>query len=172
MRDGERAVRPVGWLERAAAVALVAAAAAAVIASVRLGSACSAGEDLLAELRARTDRRVAAERSQIQGALAAAARGERAAARREAEAAAVNLADNSQLHLLLAGLYREEGQAARALREYRRAFELVRDYADRRSPQFVGPGLATWLREQRSALGGAALGDLHFLSRALAGGCS
>ena len=91
---------------------------------------------------------------------------------REAEATLGALEGNSQLHLLLAGLYREGGALAPALREYRRACELLREYADRHSPRFIGPGLAPWLREVRPLLEGAALGDLRYLERALAGGCS
>lgn len=172
MRGGG-AARRTDWLEGAVAVALAIVSVFAVIAAVRLGAAAGSGtEDLLAGLRARTERRVAAERDQIRPALEAAVRGEFAAARREAEAALGRLEGNSQLHLFLAGAYREGGEAAPALREYRRAFELVRDYTDRRSPQYVGPGLGRWLREARPALSGAALADLHYLERALAGGCS
>jgi hypothetical protein len=172
MRGGT-AVRRSDRLERAVAAALVVVVAAAVIAAVRLGSAAGrGGEDLLAELRARTARRVAAEREQIRPALDAVARGDLAEARRETEAALGRLEGNSQLRLLLAGLHREGGAAAPALREYRRAVELVRDYADRRSPQFIGAGLAPWMRQVRPALAGAGLADLHYLERALAGGCS
>jgi len=161
------------WFERVVAAALVIAASAAVIAAVRLGAAAgTGGDDLLAELRARIERRVSAERDQIRPALEAAVRGERELARREAEAALGGLAGNSQLHLLLAGVYRAGGAAASALREYRRAVELLRDYTDQRSPQFIGAGLAPWLREVRPVLSGPALGDLHYLQRALAGGCS
>jgi tetratricopeptide (TPR) repeat protein len=173
MRDRGTAAQGSDWLERAVAAALVLFALAAALAAVRLGSAAGCGgDDLLADLRARTERRVTAERDQIRPALEAAARGERERARREAEAALGGLPGNSQLHLLLAGVYREGGQTAPALREYRRAFELLRDYADRHSPRFVGAGLAPWLREVRPATSGAARGDLHYLERALAGGCS
>ncbi len=172
MRDGGAAQRP-DWLGSAAATALVLVVVYAVIAAVRLGAAAgSGGEDLLAGLRARTERRVAAERDQIRPALEAIVRGELAAARREAEAVLGRYEGNSQLHLLLAGVYREGGEAAPALREYRRAFDLVRDYTDRRSPQFIGAEMRSWLREVRPALSGAALADLHYLERALAGGCS
>ena len=173
MGGGGRAARRLDWLERAVAAVLVIVALAAVIAAVRLGAAAGVGgEDLLAELRARTERRVAAERDQIRPALAAAVQGEREEARRDAEAALKGLAGNSQLHLLLAGVYRDDGAIAPALREYRRAVELLRDYTDRRSPQFIGAGLTPWLREVRPVITGAALGDLHYLQRALAGGCS
>ena len=173
MRDGGTAAGHSDWLDRTVAAALVIVALAAVIAAVRLGSAAgTAGDDLLAEMRARTERRVSAECDQIRPALAAAVRGEREAARREAEAAVGGLADNSQLHLLLAGVYRDAGATAPALREYRRAVELLRDYTDRRSPRFIGAGLAPWLRDVRPGLEGPALGDLHYLERALAGGCS
>ena len=173
MRGGDRVAQRSGWFELAIAAALVFVSLAAVIAAVRLGSAAGrSGDDILAELRARTARRVAAEREQIRPALEAAIRGERALARREAEAALGGLADNSQLHLLLAGLYREDGAAAPALREYRRAVELLRDYADRRSPQFIGAGLVPWMRQVRPALSSAGLADLRYLERALAGGCS
>jgi len=173
MRDGGTVAQRSDWLERATAAALLVVALAAVIAAVRLGSAAgTAGEDLLAEMRARTERRVTAERDQIRTVLEVAGRGERELARREAEAALGGLEGNSQLHLLLAGAYRDGGVNAPALREYRRAVELLRDYTDRRSPQFIGAGLAPWLREVRPLLSGAALGDLHYLVRALAGGCS
>ena len=173
MQQGERPARRPGWLERATVAALLAAAAAAVVAAVRLGEASERGAgDLLAELRAATELRLASERAQIRTALDAAARGEQAAARREAEAVLARLDGNSQLHLLLAGAYRGEGEAPPALREYRRAVELVRDYTDRRSPRYIGAGLAPWLREVRPRVSGAALSDLHYLERALAGGCS
>ena len=173
MRDGGTVARRSDWLERAVAAALVIVALAAVIAAVRLGSAAgTSGEDLLGEVRARTQRRVTAERDQIRPALEAAARGEREVARREAEAALEGFGDNSQLHLLLAGIYREQGATALALRENRRAVEILRDYADWRSPLFIGIGLTLWLREVRPTVSGAALRDLHYLERALAGGCS
>ncbi|HWR98636.1 MAG TPA: hypothetical protein VN317_09480 [Candidatus Methanoperedens sp.] len=161
------------WLGRLVAAALLAAAASALILAGRLGLASgAAGDDLLAELRARTERRVAAERAQIGPALEAAVRGGDAAARREAEGVLARRGANSQLHLLLAGAYRREGETAPALREYRRAVELVRDYTDRRSPRYIGAGLGTWLRDVRPSLSGPALTDLHYLERALAGGCS
>jgi hypothetical protein len=173
MRGVGAAAGRSGWLGRAAAAGLVAAAAAATITAVRLGEAAGGGgDDLLAELRSRTARRVASEREQIRPVLEAVARGEIAAARNEAETALGRLGGNSQLHLLLAGLYRESGAAAPALREYRRAVELVRDYADRRAPQYIGAALAPWMSEVRPALAGVARADLHYLERALAGGCS
>jgi hypothetical protein len=160
-------------LERAVGAALVAVAAAAMISAIRLASASgSAGDELAAELRARTERRLEAEREQIRPPLEALARGDSTAARRAAEEAIGRLEGNSQLRLLLAGLHREAGAAAPALHEYRRAVELVRDYADRHSPRFIGAGLAPWMRQVRPSLSGAALADLHYLERALAGGCS
>jgi tetratricopeptide (TPR) repeat protein len=173
MGDGGAVALRSGWLDRIAAAALVVVSLAAVIAAVRLGRAAGTGaDDLLAELRSRTERRVTAEREQIRPALEAASRSERDAARREAEAALGGHEGNSQLHLLLAGVYRDDGAAAPALREYRRAVELLRDYADRRSPQFIGATLTPWLREVRPVVSGTALGDLRYLERALAGGCS
>ena len=173
MGDGVTAGKRSDWLEHAVAAALVTAALAAVIAAVRLGSAAgTGGANLVAELRTRTEQRVATERDRIRPALEAVARGEREVARREAEAALAGLAGNSQLHLLLAGVYRDSGATGAALREYRRAVELLRDYTDQRSPQFIGAGLAPWLREVRPLVSEAARGDLHYLERALAGGCS
>jgi hypothetical protein len=168
MRGGDTAGK--GWdrLDRATAAALLLAVAAALTAAVRLGVAAGAeGGELLARLRERTDRRVAAEREQLRPLLAGAGS--------EAERAAAALArfpDNSQLHLALAAARRERGEVAAALREYRRAVELVRDYADRRSPLAIGPVLSPWLRRVRPGLSGPALGDLHYLERALAGGCA
>lgn len=173
MREGGTAARRSDWLGRAAAGALVLLCLAAVSSAVRLGLAAGrSGDDLAAEMRVRIERRVSAERDQIRPAFEAVARGEREVARREAEAAVGGLEGNSQLHLLLAGVYRDGGATAPALREYRRAVELLRDYADRRSPQFIGAWLSPWLREVRPATTGAARGDLHYLERALAGGCS
>ena len=173
MRDARAAVAGrAGWLERLTVAALLAVAASAAILGGRLGAAGAEGGDLLAELRARTERRVAEERAQIGPALEAAVRSGEPGARGEAEAALGRLGANSQLHLLLAGAYRGEGEAPPALREYRRAVELVRDYTDRRSPRYIGAGLAPWLREVRPQVSGAALSDLHYLERALAGGCS
>jgi hypothetical protein len=76
------------------------------------------------------------------------------------------------LRLAIAAAHRERGETAAALHEYRRAFELVRDYADRRSPHSLAADLAPWLRQVRPRLTGPALGDLHYLERALAGGCA
>ena len=173
MREGSGTARRGDWLERTVVLALAVAAVAALASAVRLGAAAGVdGDGLVGELRTRTERRVTEERSQIRTALEAATRGEREPARREAEAALGRREGNSQLHLLLAGIYRDGGQLAPALREYRRAVELVRDYTDRRSPQYVGATLAPWLREVRPAVDGEALGDLRYLERALAGGCS
>jgi hypothetical protein len=173
MRVGGAAVKRRDWLAAATAGALVAVATIAAVAAVRLALASgSAGDDLVTELRARTARRLEAERDQIRPALEAEARGDAAGARRAAEEAVGRLEANSQLRLLLAGLYRDAGAPAPALREYRRAVELVRDYADRHSPQFIGPILSPWLRQVRPSLSGAALADLHYLERSLAGGCS
>lgn len=172
MRDGGE-VAATGWLERASAAALVVLAAAAVFAAVRLGADTGGqGEDLLAQLRAGTERRLALERDQIRPALAAVSRGEWQEARGEAAASLARFKDNSQLHLLLASLHRQDGAQAAALREYRRAVELVRDYADPRSPEFLGSSLAPWLSRLQPAVSGEALADLRFLQRALAGGCS
>jgi hypothetical protein len=173
MHDGGGPARGPDWLGRTAAVALVVVAAAAVTAAVRLGAASTAtGGDLLARLRAGTEQRVASERAQIRPALDAAASGKFDAALRQAEAALPGLEGNSQLHLFLAGQYRAAGRPGPALREYRRAVELVRDYAERRSPEFIGAELDPWLRRVRPAVSSADLGDLNFLTRALAGGCS
>lgn len=161
------------WLDRAVGAALALALAAAVTAAVRLGAAAGAdGGDLLAQTRARVDSRVAAERQQIQPILDAAAREGRGVAWTAAEASLGRLEGNSQLHLFVAAARRESGQTARALREYRRAVELLREYADRRSPHYIGEALAPWLREVRAQLPNPARGDLHYLERALAGGCS
>jgi tetratricopeptide (TPR) repeat protein len=169
MRGGGTTGR--GWdrLERGTAAALLLALAAALTAAVRLGSAAAAdGGELLARLRERTERRIAAEREQVRPLLA----GGGDAALAAAEAALGRLPENSQLHLALAAAYRERGAVPAALREYRRAVELVRDYADRRSPRAIGADLGPWLRRVRPSLSGRALADLHYLERALAGGCA
>lgn len=173
MRGGVSVTGGADWLGRAAAAALLAAALGALVVAARLGAAAGAdGADLLAELRLRSERRVAAEREQIRSVLDLAAGGDREGARREAEAALPRLDGNAQLHLFLAAAYRERAAVAPALHEYRRAVSLVRDLADRRSPLYIGATLAPWLRQVRPAVDGVALGDLHFLERSLAGGCT
>jgi hypothetical protein len=168
MRGGGTAAR--GWLEWATAAALLLAAAAALTIAVRLAAAAGSDEgELLARLHERTDRRVAGEREQLRPILAVGAPGNAA---RTATAALARFPDNSQLHLVAAAAHRERGDVAAALREYRRAVELVRDYADRRSPHSIGADLAPWLRHVRPELSGPALRDLYYLERALAGGCA
>ena len=173
MQGSGTTARRTDWLDRAALVTLLLAAAAALTAAVRLGvDAGVHGGDPREQVRAATERRVAAEREQIRPALEAEAGGDRSGACRTAEAALGRLGGNSQLHLFLAGVYRERGETAPALREYRRAVELLRDLADRRSPRFIGPSLSPWLRKLRASVAGRARSDLHYLERALAGGCS
>lgn len=173
MGTARRAAPRTGWLERASSAALAVVAVAALLVAVRIGAAAGLrSQDLLAELRAAAERRVAAERVQILTALEAAERGDARRAREEAETVLARLDGNSQLHLLLAGLYRDDGALAPALREYRRAVELVRDYTDRNSPLFIGAWLGPWLQQRQPALSGAPLADLRYLQRALAGGCS
>jgi hypothetical protein len=169
-------VRRPDLIDGVLGAALVLLSAGALVLSVRLGSGAGArGGDVLAELRARSEKRILTEREQIRPLIDAAARGEGAAARSGAETALERLAGNSQLHLLLAGQLREEGRVGPALRQYRRAVELSREYADRRSPYFIGHDLKAFLREAQPALEAAgnaeALGDLHALQRFLAGGC-
>jgi len=173
MAGGSGAGRGGDWLDRAAAAALVLVAAAALAAAVRIGAAAGAdGGELLARVRARTEQRLAEERGQIRAVLEAEAGGDRDGARRAAEAALGGLDGNSQLHLYLGSSYRAAGSSAPALREYRRAVELLRDYADRRSPQYIGASLGPWLRGLRGAVSGSARADLYYLERALAGGCA
>lgn len=181
-----RAVTRIGGidlLDAAAGGALALLAAVALLLAVELGTAAGVGGgELLAELRARSEKRVAQERGQIRGLLDLVAQGRRNEALRAGELALANAGDNSQLHLLLAEGYRERGQDAGALRAYRRAVELGRDYADRRSPHYLGTGFRDWVRgvkprlqrEAAAAVPGApeALRDLYFLERSLAGGCT
>lgn len=170
MRGGGTAQRRWDRLDRSTAAAFLVVVVAALSVAVRLGAAAGAdGGELLARLRERTERRVAAEREQLRPLLAA---GGGIESDREAAAALTRLPDNSQLRLVLAAAHRERGEVAAALREYRRAVELVRDYADRRSPHAIGAILTPWLRQVRPQLKGPALGDLYYLERALAGGCA
>ena len=173
MAARSRARRGWDWFDRSTAAALVLVGAAALAAAVRIGAA-AAGEsgDLLMRVRARTEQRVASERDQLRAVWEAEAGGDRDGARRAAEAALVALDGNSQLHLYLGGSYRAAGSPTRSLREYRRAVELLRDYADRRSPRYIGASLGPWLREIRGTVSGPARADLYYLERALAGGCA
>jgi tetratricopeptide (TPR) repeat protein len=156
-----------------AAAALVLIGIAALVTAVRIGAAAAREEgDLLAQVRARTEQRVAAERDQLRAVWEAEAGGDRDGARRVAEAALGGLDGNSQLHLYLGDSYRAAGSPAPALREYRRAVELLRDYTDRRSPRYIGTSLGPWLREIRGAVSGPVRADLYYLERALAGGCA
>jgi tetratricopeptide (TPR) repeat protein len=149
---------------------LLLVAAVALINAVRLGESAGAdGGELLARLRERTEQRIAGEREQVRSLVRDSRSADAAGA---AAAALARLPDNSQLRLNLAAGYRARGEVAAALREYRRAVELVRDYADRRSPHFIGGEIAPWLRRVRPQLSGAALADLYYLERALAGGCA
>ena len=167
MRGGGTAGRGWNRLDRTTAAALLLAVAAALTAAVRLGAAAGAdGGELLARLRERTERRLAAEREQLRSVLPG---GGGAAV---VTAALARYPENSQLRLALAAAHRERGEIPAALHEYRRAFELVRDYADRRSPHSLAADLGPWLRQVRPRLTGAALGDLYYLERALAGGCA
>lgn len=181
MGRGTSRLRRADPLGRAAAAALALLGAAALLAAVRLGAAAGTGRaDLLAELRARSAERIARERGQIRPVLEAASRGDGASALAAAETALARFGENSQLHLFLAGAYRERRRDAEALREYRRAVEISRDYADRRASCYLGDELGGWLRavRPRLAVAGAdpaalsALRDLGYLQRALAGGCS
>lgn len=166
MRERKMVTQDWGRLERATASALVLVAAAALMIAVRLGEAAGAESgELLARLRAQTERRIAGEREQLRPLLPG-------AGLTDAPAALARFPDNSQLRLRLAAAHRERGEVAAALREYRRAVELVRDYAERRSPHFIGAGFAPWLRQVRPQLSGTALQDLYYLERALAGGCA
>jgi hypothetical protein len=177
MDDGGATVRRVDLLDGVAGAALLLLGAAALTLAVRLGAAAGGGcGDVLAELRSQAGRRVLTERGQIAPLLEAAGRGDRPALLRAAEAALPRLDGNSQLHLLLAGALREEGRDVAALREYRRAVELQRDYADRRSPYSIAAELSAYLAAAKARLEAAgeagALRDLHLLERFLAGGCS
>ena len=158
-----------GWsrLDRTAALLLLLAVSAALTTAVQLGAAAGGdGQELLARLRERTERRVAAEREQLRAVLPD------GAGAAEVTAALARCPENSQLRLAAAAARRERGEIPAALHEYRRAFELVRDYADRRSPHSIAATLAPWLRQVRPLLTGPALRDLYYLERALAGGCA
>lgn len=174
MEEGSRSARRPDWLDRAGAAALLAAALAAGWTAVRLGAAAGdGGGDVLAAMRARTAERLERERGQIRPVLEADGRGAAEEALRLAEEAAGGLPENSQLRLFLGEAYRRLGRDAAALAEYRRAFELVRDYSDRCSSSYAGGALRPWLERIRRGLAEpGARGDLHYLLRALAGGCS
>jgi tetratricopeptide (TPR) repeat protein len=181
-RAGTRIGR-IDVLDAGAGAALVLLAAVALLFAVELGTAAGVGGgDLVAELRARSEKRLTQERAQIRGLLELASQGRAEEALRGGELALASAGDNSQLHLLLAAGYRARGEDAAALRAYRRAVELGRDYVDRRSPHYLGTGFRDWVhaakpRLQRAAAAAvpgaeAALRDLYFLERSLAGGCT
>ena len=71
MRGLGSAVRGADWLDRAAGVALALVCVAGLSAAVRLGASAGAdGGELAAQVRARVERRIAAEREQIRPLLA------------------------------------------------------------------------------------------------------
>jgi hypothetical protein len=84
---------------------------------------------------------------------------------------------NSQFHLVVAGVHaREEGRLAEALAEYRRAIELNKEYSDSRSPYYRGEELEPLVARAKKEIlpaGGekAAVADLFYIERSLAGGC-
>jgi hypothetical protein len=90
---------------------------------------------------------------------------------------------NSQFHLIAGAVYaREDRHLAKALREYRLALEMNREYADRRSPWYRGEELEPLTAKAKKLIrpgGGpvsraaakAARQDLFYIERSLAGGC-
>ena len=140
-------------------------------------------ESFLAGLIRESEKRIDKERSQITFLREMVEEGRKEEAWEEGLAAAARLQGNSQFHLFLARGYRERGELAPAITEYRRAVEANRDYTDRRSPFYLGKKLKNLVREGRAAyLAGEnrapasgsvadAVRNLFFLERSLAGGC-
>jgi tetratricopeptide (TPR) repeat protein len=140
-------------------------------------------ERFLAGLLKESEKRIDKERSQIAFLHEMVEEGRKDEAWEEGLAAAARLQGNSQFHLFLARGYRERGDLAPAITEYRRAVEANRDYTDRRSPFYLGKKLKDLVREGRAAylagenrapaagLVADAVRNLFFLERSLAGGC-
>jgi hypothetical protein len=140
-------------------------------------------ENFLAGLLKESEKRIDKERSQIAFLHEMVEEGKKSEAWAEGLAAAARLQGNSQFHLFLARGYRERGELAPAITEYRRAVEANRDYTDRRSPFYLGKKLKDLVREGRAAYltgenrspvnrsAADNLRNLFFLERSLAGGC-
>ena len=136
-------------------------------------------EDYRADLLRAAEKRIAGERSQIASLLEMAGEGREEEAWAEGLAAADRYRGNSQFHLLLGRGHRRRGELAEAIGEYRRAVE---SNTDRRSPFYLGETLKALVGEGRAAYlprgegppgsgDAAALRDLFFIERSLAGGC-
>ena len=137
-------------------------------------------ESFMARLRMEAARKIEKERTQIRFLLELEEEGKPEQALGEGVAAAERFDGNSQFHLLLARVYREQGDLPTSVAEYRRALERNRDYSDRRSDFYLGSTLRPFIREVRLAYADTGPGssgnsavhrDLFYLERSLAGGC-
>lgn len=88
-----------------------------------------------------------------------------------------------QAYVYMARSYANQGQLADSIHSYRRAVELEPDFMDRRTSRYVGDEISSLVEEGRQKLGRekelkpndlqvrAALEDVYYLQRRLAGGC-
>jgi len=145
--------------------------------------AAGSEEALFEELRAAARERILGEREAIRDLLALEGEGGGGEVLERAVERSRHLGGNSQLHLLIARRYGEEGNLPLTLREYRRALEANRDYSDRRSEFYLGGTLRPLLAQAKTALlarglpgkagegAEGAVRDLFYIERSLAGGC-
>jgi tetratricopeptide (TPR) repeat protein len=176
--------RRLDLVDGAAAVVMAAAALFVVTFFCQASAGAAGGEDsYLARLRQEAEKRITREREQVAFLLDKEEIGKAEEAWEEGLAAASRLEGNSQFHLFLARGYRERGMLGPSIGEYRKAVEINRDYTDHRSPYYRGKVLRAVVREARSlylekgrprtglADAAAAVRDLFYLERSLAGGC-
>ena len=85
--------------------------------------------------------------------------------------------------VLLGRLYSQQGQIVKAVRSYRRAVELDPDYVDKTTPLYIGDEIMKLISGARGKLNRekklkpedkqiqAAINDIYYLQRRIAGGC-
>lgn len=86
-------------------------------------------------------------------------------------------------YVYMAELYLEQGKLGDAIHSYRRAVEMEPDYADKKTPLFIGDEIKNLVKESREKFGREkalrpkdkevrkVLKDLYYLQSRLAGGC-
>jgi len=75
-------------------------------------------------------------------------------------------------HALLGLSYSKTMDYTLAVREFRLALSIDPSYADSKSPKFIGKRIKTAVKEARRAgASAAALNDIQYIDRMLAGGC-
>jgi hypothetical protein len=168
-------------VDAAAAAALVLAVSFAVTFFWQASAGAVRGDaSYLEEIHRQIGKKIMKERDQISHLLVLEEEGDTTApAWQELAGGYESYGGNSQFHLIAGAVYaREDRHLAKALREYRRALELNKEYADRRSPWYRGEDLEPLTAKAKKKIhpgdgpaARAALQDLFYIERSLAGGC-